>query len=91
MNKDGLSFRYLRDAYCREDDSQLKCKVSIFHQDGFTVHDVPCRVVKEHSMLSEYSLNLLKMGQCDIQFEELTAEQEAELDYFITHFVSNDV
>jgi len=90
MNRDGLSFRYMRDAFHREDDAQQKCKVSIFHQDGFTLHDVPCKVVKEHSMLSEYSFNLLTMGKCDIQFGEMTAEQESKLEYFISNFTSND-
>ena len=90
MNSNGLSFRYLRDAFHREDDAQQKCKVSIFHQDGFALHDVPCRVVKEHSILSEYSFNLLTMGKCDIQFGEMTAEQESKLDYFISNFISND-
>ena len=90
MNRDGLSFRYLRDAFHREDDSPKKCKVSIFHQDGFTLHDVPCRVVKEHSLLSEYSFNLMTMGKCEIQFNEMTAEQESNLDYFISQFTSND-
>ena len=90
MNRDGLSFRYLRDAYHREEDSPQSCKVSIFHQDGFTLHDVPCDVVKDHSLLSEYSFDLVKMGKCDIQFDAMTAEQESKLDYFITNFTSND-
>ena len=90
MNKDGFSFRYLRDAFPREDDAQQKCKVCIFHQDGFTLDDVHCRVVKEHSVLSEYSLNLLTIGKCGIQFGEMTAGQESKLDFFISNFISNE-
>ncbi len=90
MNRDGLCFRYLRDASHGEDDTRKKCTVSIFHQDGFTLHDVPCSIVKEHFLLSEYSFNLMTMGKCEIQFNEMTVEQEADLDYFITKFTSND-
>jgi hypothetical protein len=90
MNKDGLSFHYLREAFQREDDARQKCKVSIFHQDGFTLHGVPCRVVKENSVLSEYSFNLLTIGRCDIHFGATTAEQESKLDYFISNFIGND-
>ncbi len=90
MNRDGLCFRYLREASHGEDDSQKKYTVSIFHQDGFTLHDVPCHVVKEHSMVSGYSFNLQTMGKCEIEFNEMTVEQEADLDYFITHFIGND-
>ena len=90
MNRDGLCFRYLRDASHGEDDSRKKYKVSIFHQDGFTLHDVPCSIVKDRSLLSEYSFNLMTMGKCEIQFNEMTVEQQTDLDYFITHFIGND-
>ena len=86
INQKGLSFRYFHDATQVQDDSRKILTVSIFNQDGFALQHVPCRVMTDDSMLSEYAFSLVKMYKCSLRFGELTAEQQSQLDSFLTHF-----
>jgi hypothetical protein len=88
INRKGLSFRYFHDATHVQDDSQKILTVSIFNQDGFSLQHIPCRVINDDSMLSEYTFSLVKMYKCTLIFGELTAEQQSQLDFFLTHFTS---
>ena len=86
INREGLSFRYFHDATHVGDNTQKVLTVSIFNQDGFALRQVPCNVITDDSMLSEYSFNLVKMYKCSLLFGELTVEQQSQLDSFIVHF-----
>ncbi len=88
INREGLSFRYFHDAMHVQDDSNKVLTVSIFNQDGFSLPHVPCRVIADDSMLSEYTFSLVKMYKCSLRFGELTAKQQSQLDYFLTHFTN---
>lgn len=88
IDRKGLSFRYFHDATQVQDDSHKKLTVSIFNQDGFSLQHIPCRVITDDSMLSEYTFNLVKMYKCSLTFGELTAEQQSQLDYFLSHFTN---
>lgn len=85
IDRQGLSFRYFHDATHVQDDSLKELTVSIFNQEGFSLQHIPCRVIRDDSMLSEYTFSLVKMYKCTLQFEEMTAEQQSQLDSFLTH------
>jgi hypothetical protein len=86
IDRQGLSFRYFHDATHVQDDSNRDLTVSIFDQNGFSLQHLPCRVIRDDSMLSEYTFSLVKMYKCTLQFEELTVDQHAQLEYFLMHF-----
>lgn len=86
INREGLSFRYFHDATQVEDDTQKELTVSIFNQDGFSLRHIPCKVITDDSMLSEYTFSLVKMYQCTLQFGVLTFDQQSQLVSFIIHF-----
>jgi hypothetical protein len=86
INNQGLSFRYFHDATHVADDTKKVLTVSIFNQDGFALHHIPCKVTTDDSMLSEYTFRLVKMYKCSLLFGELTAGQQSQLASFITHF-----
>jgi len=88
ITREGLSFRYFHDATHVQDDSHKVLTVSIFNQDGFALQHVPCRVIADDSMLSEYTFSLVKMYKCSLKFGELTTEQQSQLDYFLVHFTN---
>jgi len=85
IDQQGLSFRYFHDATHVQDDSNKELTVSIFNQDGSSLQHLPCRVIRDDSMLSEYTFSLIKMYKCTLRFEEMTAEQQSQLESFLTH------
>ena len=88
ITPEGLSFRYFHDASQTADDSQKVITVSIFREDGFSLMDLPCRIVTDQPLLREYKFNLVRMYRCHLRFEGLTARQKAQLDFFSTHCVN---
>ena len=86
INREGLSFRYFHDATQVEDDTHRVLTLSIFNQDGFLLCHVPCKIISDDSMLSEYTFSLVKMYKCSLLFGELTVDQQSQLDSFIAHF-----
>lgn len=81
-----LFFRYFHDASQAGDDTRKLVMVNIFHENGFSLQDLPCRIIKDYPLLTEYKFNLVAMYKCHLQFVGLTEEQKAQLDFFITHF-----
>jgi hypothetical protein len=59
-------------------------KLSIFHDDGFSLKNIPCKILGECSQIQNVSGSSIK--QCHIQFNELTPEQKSQLENFLDHF-----
>ena len=59
-------------------------KFSIFHDDGFSLKNVPCNILGECSQIQNVFGSSIK--QCHIQFNELTPEQKSLLEKFLDHF-----
>ena len=86
ISKGGLAFRYIAD---EEENDIAACEsseVSIIHDPGFSLLDVPCKIIGNDCYLPSYPHGFLKLNTCRIQFYPLTPDQEAKLDYFITSF-----
>ena len=85
ISRGGLAFSYID--YEDEDDvaARKSSEVSIVHDPGFSLLDVPCKVIKDDYYPPDHH-GLLKMNKCRIQFYQLTPDQEAQLDYFIVNF-----
>ena len=86
ISRAGLAFRYIDFGYVEEEDLKELQDVSIVNDAGFALHNVPCKVIKDDYSLPEYPFSSLRLNKCRLQFVRLTAEQQAQLDYFIANF-----
>ena len=59
-------------------------KLSIFHDNGFSLKNVPCKILGERSQTQNVLGSSIK--QYHIQFKELTQEQKSLLEKFLDHF-----
>jgi hypothetical protein len=89
ITDEGLVFRYIQEDAEGKKNTEEQLEASIIHKDGFSLHNLPCRILKDNDILPEYYLSSAKMRKCYIKFEELTAEQKSRLDYFITHYTTS--
>jgi len=87
ISQEGLVFRYIHEDSKDKKFANELLKVSI-HKNGFSLLNVPCRIIKDNDVLPEYYLSSAKMQKCYIQFEKLTEDQKSQLDYFISHFTT---
>ena len=85
ISRGGLAISYidLED----EDDlaARISSEVNIFHEPGFSLLDVPCKVIKVANSSPDHH-GFFKTNKCRIQFYRLTPDQEAQLYYFIANF-----
>lgn len=86
ISRGGLAFRYIDFGYEAEEDSVEAPEVSIVNDAGFALHNVPCKIIMDDYSQPEYPFSTLRMNKCRLQFEELTPDQQAQLDYFIANF-----
>jgi hypothetical protein len=91
ISRAGLAFRYIDFGYEEQEDIKDLREVSIVNDAGFALHNVPCKVIKDDYSLPEYPFSSLRMNKCRLQFIQLTAEQQAQLDYFIANFAKRSV
>jgi hypothetical protein len=91
ISRAGLAFRYIDFGYEEQEDIKDLREVSIVNDAGFALHNVPCKVIKDDYSLPEYPFSSLRMNKCRLQFIQLTAEQQAQLDYFIATFAKRSV
>lgn len=91
ISRSGLAFRYIDFGYEEEEDLNDLLEVSIVNDAGFALHNVPCKVIKDDYSLPEYPFSSLRMNKCRLQFVQLTAEQQSQLDYFIANFAKKTV
>ena len=91
ISRAGLAFRYIDFGYEEEEDLKELQEVSIVNDAGFALHNVPCIVIKDDYSLPEYPFSSLRMNKCRLQFVQLTAEQQSQLDYFIANFAKKSV
>jgi len=86
ISRGGLSFSYID--YEDEDDvaARKSSGVSIVHYPGFSLLDVPCKIIKDDYSPPDYHHGFFKMNKCRIQFYQLTPDHEAQLVYFIAKF-----
>ena len=90
ISRGGLAFIYID--FEDEDDlaARISSEVNIFHEPGFSLLDVPCKVIKDaYSPPDQHGF--FKTNKCRIQFYRLTPDQEAQLYYFIQNFTSGSL
>jgi len=87
ISKEGLVFRYIHEDSEDKKIANEPLTVSIY-KNGFSLLNVPCRIIKDNDILPEYYLSSAKMQKCHIQFEDLAEDQKSQLDYFIAHFTT---
>jgi hypothetical protein len=80
ISKLGLSFHYIDSQEQAGDAQELKI---ILGNRGLYLDNVPFRKVADFEIQSEYRFSSIKIRQISIQFGELTAEQQTQLDNFI--------
>ncbi len=86
ISRGGLAFSYID---FEDEDYVAACgspEVSIIHDPGFSLLDVPCKVINDDCSPPEHQHGFLKMNKCRLQFYQLTPDQEAQIEYFIENF-----
>ena len=76
----GLSFRYIDSHEKLDNADELKI---ILGNQGLYLDRVPFVKISDFEIESEYSFSTIKMRQIGLQFGELTAEQNMQLERFI--------
>jgi hypothetical protein len=85
ISRGGLAFSYID--FEDEDDltARISSEVNIFHEPGFSLLDVPCKVMKDAYSPPDNE-GFFKMNKCRIQFHRLTPYQEVLLYFFLQNF-----
>ena len=76
----GLSFRYIDGHEKLETADELKI---ILGNQGLYLDRVPFVKISDFEIENEFSFSTIKMRQIGLQFGELTADQEMQLERFI--------
>jgi hypothetical protein len=66
-------------------------RISIVHEDGFSLENVPCKILDEDNSTSPYRYSSVNINHCRIQFGQLTPEQKAQLENFLNYFTDSPV
>ena len=85
ISQGGLAFRYV----ASQDRSRESSALKILLSDGsFSMHRVPAQAVWDRPIPRAYSLGLITLRQCGVQFVELTEEQRLDLKCFFKKYTS---
>jgi hypothetical protein len=84
INKEGLSFHYAYNKTVDRKNAGEGLEVHIFHADGFSLPKIPCRIITDEYIQSKYSFGLVAIFECCIQFTAMTANQQEQLENFIS-------
>lgn len=66
-------------------------ELSIIHDDGFSLNNVPCKILEQGCSPSQNYFGTLNMYQCHLQFGQLTKEQKSQLEYFFDYFTDRPI
>jgi hypothetical protein len=86
INKEGLSFHYAYSKTLDHKNAGEVLKVHIFHTDGFSLPNIPCKIITDEYIQPKYSFGLIALFECCIQFTAMTANQKEQLENFISRF-----
>ncbi len=81
----GLAFSYVASQDQSKESSALKILLS---GRSFSMRRVPVKAVWDRPIPQAYSLDLITLRQCGVQFGELTDEQKFDLKCFIKNYTS---
>ena len=84
----GLSFRYIDSHEKLDNADELKI---ILGNQGLYLDRVPFVKISDFEIKSEFSFSTIKMRQIGLQFGELTAEQNMQLERFIQQHTIGEV
>lgn len=84
----GLAFCYLDLEH--EEDFKSLLNVNIFREaDGFSLFNVPCKIIMNNNSSYKKSIVLGPLRKCSVQFVELTSDKISQLEYFIENFTKD--
>jgi hypothetical protein len=87
ISRGGLCFEYIVGAARSDDDSSLAVFVI---DDSFHIHNLPCRVVYDHSRseVSRRSAGAMEERVCGVQFLMPSREQEQQIAQFLSSCIA---
>ncbi len=85
ISQGGLAFRYVGSQNRSKESFALKI---LFRDGSFSMHRVPVKTVWDRPIPQAYSLDLITLRQCGMQFGELTDEQKFDLKCFLKNYTS---
>ena len=89
ISRGGLAFSYIDIGGEHEKDRQVRPELSIVHEEGFALENIPCTILGEGSSPSQNLFGSSNINQCHIQFGQLTPEQKSQLENFLDNFTDN--
>jgi len=89
ISRGGLSLSCFNCNGLNEKGRQCTQELSILHENGFSLKNVPCKILGECSSTQNTFDQSIK--QCHIQFSELTPEQKSQLEKFLDYFTDKPI
>jgi hypothetical protein len=91
INKSGLTLSYLD-----FDDEGEKGRpgaelLTIIHDGGFSLHNIPCKILEQDYSPSQNYSGSLNINQCRLQFGRLTPAQISQLENFLDYFTDRPI
>lgn len=91
ISRGGLALSYIDLGSEDNKGPQGPPQISIVHEDGFSLENVPCRILGEDSFTPPNLYSSININQCRIQFGQLTPEQKAKLENFLNYFTDSPI
>jgi len=91
ISRGGLSLSYIDLGDENKKDVQAAPQLSIVHEEGFSLENVPCKILEENNSTTQNLYSSVNINQCRIQFGQLTPEQNAQLENFLNHFTDSPI
>jgi hypothetical protein len=85
ISQGGLAFSYVGSQNRSKESPALKIS---FRDGSFAIYRVPAKTVWDRPIPQAYSLDVITLRQCGVQFGELTEEQKFDLKCFIKNYTS---
>jgi hypothetical protein len=91
ISRGGLALTYIDLGDEDKKGRQGPPQISIVHEDGFSLENVPCKILGEDGSPSQNLYSSVNINQCRIQFGQLTPEQKAQLENFLNYFTDSPI
>jgi len=91
ISRGGLSLSYIDLGGEEIKDHQDPPQLSIVHEEGFSLENVPCKILEEDTSASQNLYSSVNISQCRIQFGRLTPGQKELLENFLNHYTDSPI
>ena len=91
ISRGGLALSYIDLGSEDKKGRQGPAQLSIVHEDGFSLENVPCQILGEDRSPSQNLYSSVNINQCRLKFGQLSPEQKAKLENFLNYFTDSPI